>query len=193
MYFKIVIYIETYIWIFISLPVVKYGYFEYFFWGHGRYFNLILNVLRSHWRILNRRVTWSNLCCQLLFKSLYRELPQSISVLWRWLLGSVNWKNAQPTSWELCLIQQTYWRHKLGRWPLIALRDFSKEVREELGYAGVFAKTNKQTKILGSQDIKAGSPLQYSCLENPMDRGGWRAVIHGVTQNWTRLSNQHFH
>ena len=125
--------------------IVKYGYFEYFFWGHGRYFNLILNVLRSHWRILNRRVTWSNLCCQLLFKSLYRELPQSISVLWRWLLGSVNWKNAQPTSWELCLIQQTYWRHKLGRWPLIALRDFSKEVREELGYAGVFAKTNKQT------------------------------------------------
>ena len=33
MYFKIVISIETYIWIFIFLPVVKYGYLEYFFWG----------------------------------------------------------------------------------------------------------------------------------------------------------------
>ena len=26
-----------------------------------------------------------------------------------------------------------------------------------------------------------GSPLQYSCLENPMDRGAWRATVHGVT------------
>ena len=27
-----------------------------------------------------------------------------------------------------------------------------------------------------------GNPLQYSCLENPMDRGAWRAIIHGVTR-----------
>ena len=27
-----------------------------------------------------------------------------------------------------------------------------------------------------------GNPLQYSCLENPMDRGAWWAIIHGVTQ-----------
>ena len=32
-----------------------------------------------------------------------------------------------------------------------------------------------------------GSPLQYSCLENPMDRGAWRAVVHGITKSWTRL------
>ena len=32
------------------------------------------------------------------------------------------------------------------------------------------------------------NPLQYSCLENPMDRGAWRATVHGVTQSWTRLS-----
>ena len=30
-----------------------------------------------------------------------------------------------------------------------------------------------------------GNPLQYSCLENPMDRGAWQAIVHGVTQNWT--------
>ena len=29
--------------------------------------------------------------------------------------------------------------------------------------------------------------LQYSCLENPMDRGAWRAVAHGVTKNQTGL------
>jgi len=34
-----------------------------------------------------------------------------------------------------------------------------------------------------------GNPLQYSCLENPMDRGGWWAIVHGVTKSWTRLSN----
>ena len=28
-----------------------------------------------------------------------------------------------------------------------------------------------------------GNPLEYSCLENPMDRGGWRAIVHGVSQS----------
>ena len=31
-----------------------------------------------------------------------------------------------------------------------------------------------------------GKPLQYSCLENPMDRGAWWATVYGVTQSWTR-------
>ena len=30
-----------------------------------------------------------------------------------------------------------------------------------------------------------GSPLQYSCLENPMDRGVWQAILHRVTQSRT--------
>ena len=30
-----------------------------------------------------------------------------------------------------------------------------------------------------------GYPLQYSCLENPMDRGAWQATVHGVTKSWT--------
>ena len=35
-----------------------------------------------------------------------------------------------------------------------------------------------------------GNPLQYSCLENPMDRGVWWATVHGVTKkNWTQLSD----
>ena len=34
-----------------------------------------------------------------------------------------------------------------------------------------------------------GNPLQYSCLENPMDGGAWWATAHGVTKNWTRLSD----
>ena len=42
-----------------------------------------------------------------------------------------------------------------------------------------------------------GTPLQYSCLENPMDRGAWWAAVHGVTKSQTRLSDFiftfHFH
>ena len=32
-----------------------------------------------------------------------------------------------------------------------------------------------------------GNPLQYSCLENPMDRGAWQTIVHGVAKNRTRL------
>ena len=31
------------------------------------------------------------------------------------------------------------------------------------------------------------NPLQCSCLENPMDRGMWRATVHRVAKSWTRL------
>ena len=44
---------------------------------------------------------------------------------------------------------------------------------------------------------KAMAPLQYSCLENPMDGGAWKAAVHGVAEGWTRLSDFtftfHFH
>ena len=33
-----------------------------------------------------------------------------------------------------------------------------------------------------------GTPLQYSCLGNPMDRGAWWATVQGTTKSWTRLS-----
>ena len=34
-----------------------------------------------------------------------------------------------------------------------------------------------------------GTPLQYSCLETPMDREAWWAAVHGVTENWTCLND----
>ena len=35
------------------------------------------------------------------------------------------------------------------------------------------------------------NPLQYSCLENPMDRGAWRAPVSGIEKSWTRVSDYH--
>ena len=37
-----------------------------------------------------------------------------------------------------------------------------------------------------------GTPLQYSCLEDPMDRGAWWAAVHGVTRSQTQLSDFNF-
>ena len=38
-----------------------------------------------------------------------------------------------------------------------------------------------------------GYPLQYACLEKSMDRGAWRATVHGITKSRTRLSSSHTH
>ena len=44
---------------------------------------------------------------------------------------------------------------------------------------------------LGQEDSleKRMDPLQYSCIENSMDRGAWRAIIHGVAKSWTGLND----
>ena len=34
-----------------------------------------------------------------------------------------------------------------------------------------------------------GNLLQYSCLENPTDRGTWQATVHGITESWTQVSD----
>ena len=41
----------------------------------------------------------------------------------------------------------------------------------------------------GTTGVNNGTPLQYSCLENPMDGGAWWAAVHGVAESWTRLSD----
>ena len=38
-----------------------------------------------------------------------------------------------------------------------------------------------------------GTPLQYSCLDNSMDRGTWWGTVHGVAKSQTQLSDFHFH
>ena len=43
-----------------------------------------------------------------------------------------------------------------------------------------------------SPEEENGNPLQYSCLKNFMDRGDWKAIVHGVAKSWIQLSNFHF-
>ena len=53
------------------------------------------------------------------------------------------------------------------------------------------------TTLIQTSREGTGNPLQYSCLENPMDGGAWQAAVHGVIKSWTRLSiftlTFHFH
>ena len=55
-----------------------------------------------------------------------------------------------------------------------------------------FSSVSPFGKILLNQFLSGegnGTPLQYSCLENPRDGGAWWAAVHGVTKSWTRLSD----
>ena len=67
-----------------------------------------------------------------------------------------------------------------------------------LGYKG---GSVRKLRCLGLARARGGegngTPLQYSCLENPMGRGAWWAAVHGVVKSQTRLSDFtftfHFH
>ena len=67
-----------------------------------------------------------------------------------------------------------------------------KEKVENTGYCS----GNKGNKKEGDGEGN-GTPLQHSCLENPMDEGAWWAAVHGVVKSRTRLSDFpftfHFH
>ena len=49
------------------------------------------------------------------------------------------------------------------------------------------AMQETQVQSLSWEDLenRIATPLQYSCLENPMDRGAWSATVHGVAKSWT--------
>ena len=46
---------------------------------------------------------------------------------------------------------------------------------------------NLMLRLGRSPGEEHGNPLQYSHLENPMDRGAWWAMVHGVAKSWTQL------
>ena len=75
---------------------------------------------------------------------------------------------------------------------------------EELGFSGGSMVKNLTANAgdAGSIPVQErssgegrGNPLQYSCLENPMDRGTWKAIVRRVTKSWTQLKqlSRHAH
>ena len=105
-----------------------------------------------------------------------------LSKLSRWLVGIVMFQNHQvskPVS--------ASWKGNT-----IAFQPFIKHPL----HARQIKVGNLRSLSLRSREGN-GTPLQYSCLENPMDGGAWWAGVHGVAKSWTRLSDFtftfHFH
>ena len=59
--------------------------------------------------------------------------------------------------------------------------------------AGDIRDTGSIPGLGRSLGVGNGTPLQYSCLENFMDRGAWQGTIHGVAKNWTWLKQLSTH
>ena len=88
-------------------------------------------------------------------------------------------KGALLHCWWECKLIQSPWRTRASQVVLV-VKNLPANARD-IRAAGL---------IPGSERSPGGrhsNPLQYSCLENPMDRGVWWATAHGVTKSWTRL------
>ena len=72
--------------------------------------------------------------------------------------------------------------------PLLVARGFpgGSDSKESACNAGDWSSIPALERSTGEEN---GNPLQYSCLENPVDREAWQATVHGVTKCRTRLSN----
>ena len=64
----------------------------------------------------------------------------------------------------------------------------SSEYMPSSGISGSFISSFFKKSPYCSPGVGNGNPLQYSCLENPRDRGAWWAAVYGVTQSQTRLT-----
>ena len=108
--------------------------------------------------------------------------------------SSLAWCSILYTSFTPCFVMRTiycrfYHYLFLHLSPLVDVRSRTRKGRSDLSL---------HSHCLDPRPGEGnGAPLQCSCLENPMDGGAWWASVHGVTKNWTRLSDFtftfHFH
>ena len=78
--------------------------------------------------------------------------------------------------------------HLLMPYPHMGFPDSSDD-EESACKAGDIRHAGPIPGLGRSPEEEMANPLQYSCLENPMDRGAWRAAVHGVAKSQTQLSN----
>ena len=71
--------------------------------------------------------------------------------------------------------------------PGCTLKEWNNAVRTPIGLRGFKREITKDQGFWHGEGN--GTPLQYSCLENPMDGGAWWAAVHGVAKSRTRLSD----
>ena len=62
-------------------------------------------------------------------------------------------------------------------------------VKNPLANEGDTRDTGLILELERSPGVGNGNPLQYSCLENPIDRGAWQAMVSGIAESQKRLNN----
>ena len=113
-------------------------------------------------------------------------------------------------SWEQSFIQKwlCYWECEVELWGgfRIVIRDHVFRARYSLTGLPQWLSSNELVcSTADAGDVSSiprlgislgggsSNPLQYSCLENPMDRRAWRATVHRATQSWTQLKRLRIH
>ena len=100
--------------------------------------------------------------------------------LGNWRLGGRAWKRAVWPSPHTCLSLET------SVPPVGSICELVKKLTFPWSHGPSPVHCGLLSLQSGEENVY---PLQYSCLENSMDRGGWWTTVHGVTQSRTRLSN----
>ena len=105
------------------------------------------------------------------------------------------WSGVPLPSPQMVLVRSFLW---LSNIPLyICGLPHGSVVKNQPAYVGGTRDADSIPGLGRSPGGGHGNPLQYSCLENPRDRGAWWAAVHGVAKSRTRLSdftfNFHFH
>ena len=73
--------------------------------------------------------------------------------------------------------------------PLLLIQGFRGSSKESVYTTGDIRDVVSIPGLRRSSREGNGNPLQYSCLEKPMDGGAWQTTVHGVAKSWTRLHN----
>ena len=104
----------------------------------------------------------------------------------KWVLNKWQWDN-WVTIWKkvawVCIL---FLISKLIPWAFLV----AQMVKNLPAMQGMWVQSLGRGRSLGEG---RGYPLQYSCLENSMDREAWLAMVRGVTKSQTRLRNLHTH
>ena len=116
--------------------------------------------------------------------------------IWETWVGSLGWED--PLEEGMATYSSILaWENPHGQRSLVACSPWGHKELDTAFPGGSDGKTSAYNagdlgSIPGSERSPGegnGNPLQYSCLENPMDGGAWLAAVHGVAKSRTRLSD----
>ena len=142
-----------------------------------KYWSFIFSISLSneYSRLISFRADWfALLAIKGTFKSLLQYHSSKASILWHS---------------AFFIVQLSH--------PYLTCMDVRRSIRYILNRVGFPGGSGGKESACNVEDAGSvpesgegnGNPLQYSCLENSMDRGVWLATVRGVPKNWTRLSN----